>query len=187
MSRIPPEAEAEAEVAVLLGRAVAGDISAFEQVIGRFERRVMTLAFRLLGTTEDAQDAAQEVFLRAYRYLHRFDSGRLFEPWLVRMTVNVCRDLGRKRQRYPNVILEADLLRASGDPHSELNSEEQRQMVRRALGELPEKERAAVVLRDLEGFSTAEVAGILGSSETTVRSQISIARLKIKKAIKRMI
>lgn len=187
MSRIPPEAEAEAEVAVLLGRAVAGDISAFEQVIGRFERRVMTLAFRLLGTTEDAQDAAQEVFLRVYRRLHRFDSGRLFEPWLVRMTVNVCRDLGRKRQRYPNVILEADLLRASGDPHSELNSEEQRQMVRRALGELPEKERAAVVLRDLEGFSTAEVAGILGSSETTVRSQISIARLKIKKAIKRMI
>lgn len=186
MSRTPPQAEAEAEVADLLRCAVAGDVSAFEQVIVRFQRRVMTLAFRLLGTAEDAQDASQEVFLRVYRHLHRFDSGRLFEPWLVRMTVNVCRDLGRKR-RYPNVILEADMLQSSGDPHSELSSEEQRQMVRRALAKLPEKERAAVVLRDLEGFSTAEVAGILGSSQTTVRSQISTARLKIKRAIERMI
>ena len=183
MTRI--DREEPEEIAVLLRRAVAGDASAFEKIIMRFERRILMLAWRLLGTAEDAQDASQEVFLRAYKYLHRFDSGRQFEPWLVRMTVNVCRDLGRKRQRYPNVAIEAETLQATGDPHSELSSEEQRQMVHAALAELPEKERAAVVLRDIEGFSTAEVAEILGSSEVTVRSQISSARVKIKKAIER--
>jgi RNA polymerase sigma-70 factor (ECF subfamily) len=183
MSRIETEKE---EVAVLLQRAIAGDASAFEQIIVRYERRVLTLAWRLLGRPEDAQDASQEVFLRAFRYLHRFDSGRRFEPWLVTMTVNVCRDLGRKRQQQPFVPIESDLLRAAGDPHSDLSSEEQRNMVHAALAELPEKERAAVVLRDIEGFATAEVAEMLGSSETTVRSQISTARLKIKKVIERM-
>jgi RNA polymerase sigma-70 factor (ECF subfamily) len=183
MSRIGPEPE---EMAALLGRAIAGDVSAFEQIIVRYERRVLTLAWRLLGRVEDAQDASQEVFLRAFKYLHRFDSGRRFEPWLITMTVNVCRDLGRKRQQQPDLPIEPDFLRAAGDPHSDLNSLEQRKMLHAALAELPEKERAAVVLRDIEGFATAEVAEMLGSSEATVRSQISIARLKIKKVIERM-
>jgi RNA polymerase sigma-70 factor (ECF subfamily) len=183
MSRIEPEAE---ELTILLQRAITGDASAFEQIVVRHERRVLTMAWRLLGTMEDAQDAAQEVFLRAFRYLHRFDNRRRFEPWLIRMTVNVCRDLARKKQQYPTIELDLERLHAGGDPHSELNSEEQRQVLHAALAQLPEKERSAVVLRDIEGFSTAEVAEILGSSETTVRSQISTGRLKIKKAIEKM-
>ena len=102
------------------------------------------------------------------------------------MTVNVCRDIGRKKQRYPTVAFDFERLRAGGDPHSELSSEEQRQSLYAALAELPEKEKSAVVLRDIEGFSTAEVAEILGSSEATVRSQISTARIKIRKAIQRL-
>jgi RNA polymerase sigma-70 factor (ECF subfamily) len=183
MSKIEPEPE---EITALLQRAIAGDISAFEQIIVRYERRVLTLAWRLLGRAEDAQDASQEVFLRAFKYLHRFDSGRRFEPWLVTMTVNVCRDLGRKRRQQSDIPIVADFPEAAGDPHSDLNTEEQRRMVHAALAELPEKERAAVVLRDIEGFATAEVAEMLGSTEATVRSQISSARLKIRKVIERM-
>jgi len=183
MSGIEPEAE---ELTILLQRAITGDISAFEQIVLRHERRVLTLAWRLLGSMEDAEDAAQEVFLRAFRFLHRFDSRRRFEPWLIRMTVNVCRDIGRKKQQYPTVAFDFERLRAGGDPHSELSSEEQRQSLYAALAELPEKEKSAVVLRDIEGFSTAEVAEILGSSEATVRSQISTARIKIRKAIQRL-
>jgi RNA polymerase sigma-70 factor (ECF subfamily) len=185
MTRGGPEDEREAEFTLILQRAIAGDVSAFEQVIARYERRVLTLAWRLLGSFEDAQDASQEVFLRTFRFLHRFDKGRPFEPWFVRITVNVCRDLRRKRQRQPDSLIDADALKSSSNPDADLHSQQQRQMLYRALQELPEKERAAVVLRDIEGLSTAEVAEILGSSEATVRSQISNARLKIKRAVKR--
>jgi RNA polymerase sigma-70 factor (ECF subfamily) len=181
MSRIGPEAE---ELPILLERAIAGDVSAFEQIMMRYERRVLSLAWRLLGKPEDAQDASQEVFLRAFRYLHRFDRRRPLEPWLMRMTVNVCHDLGKERQRQPYGVVDPEACRAVDDPHHDLHSEEQRRMLHRALQGLPEKERAAVVLRDIEGFSTAEVAEILGSSEGTVRSQISTGRLKIRKALK---
>jgi RNA polymerase sigma-70 factor (ECF subfamily) len=172
----------DAEFISILQRAIAGDRSAFEQIVMRYERRVMTLAWRLLGNSVDAQDAAQEVFLRAFRFLHRFDASRPLEPWLVRMTVNVCRDLGRKR--HPVSPVDAHELVASNNPHADVSSKEQREILHRALRKLPEKERAAVILRDIEGLSTAEVAEILGSSETTVRSQISTARLKIRKAIR---
>src|SRR5262249_5733590 len=110
MTRIGPEAEGEAEFTLLLERAIAGDVSAFEQIIVRYERRVFTLAWRLLGSFEDAQDASQEVFLRAFRFLHRFDKRRPLEPWLVRMTVNVCRDFGRKRRSQPNALVDFEAI-----------------------------------------------------------------------------
>jgi RNA polymerase sigma-70 factor (ECF subfamily) len=193
MSQTEREGERSSDLAVLLSRAASGDAEAFEQVVVRHERRVLTLSWRLLGTIEDAQDAAQEVFLRTFKYLHRFDVHKPFEPWIVRMTVNVCRDLGRQRQQRGAVLVNAgdDFDRAEqqdtrSDPHTELHSEQQRQMLRRALGDLPEKERTAFVLRDIEGMTTAETAEALGSSEATIRSQISSARLKIRKFVERM-
>jgi RNA polymerase sigma-70 factor (ECF subfamily) len=185
MSRIGPEEVGPTEFAILLERAASGDVLAFEQILLRYERRVLSLAWRLLGKAEDAQDASQEVFLRAFRHLRRFDRRRPFEPWLMKMTVNVCHDLANKRHKQPQGAIDPDLLHSVGDPHDSLHSEEQRKLLHAALQELPEKERAAVVLRDIEGLSTAEVAEILGSSEGTVRSQISNARLKIRKAIQR--
>jgi RNA polymerase sigma-70 factor (ECF subfamily) len=182
MSRLDPEAE---EFTILLDRAIAGDVSAFERIILRYERRVLSVAWRLLGKLEDAQDASQEVFLRAFRYLHRFDPRRPFEPWLMKMTVNVCHDLGKKRRQQPESARDPDTIRATGSPHHDLQAEEQKKMLYKALQELPAKERAAIVLRDIEGLSTAEVAEILGSSEPTVRSQISTARLKIRKSLLR--
>jgi RNA polymerase sigma-70 factor, ECF subfamily len=193
MSHSERKEDRSSDLAVLLSRAASGDATAFEQIVVRHERRVLTLSWRLLGTMEDAQDAAQEVFLRTFKYLHRFNVQKPFEPWIVRMTVNVCRDLGRQRQQRGTVLVDAreDLGRAEqqdyrNDPHTELHAEQQRQLLRRALVELPEKERTAFVLRDIEGMSTAETAEVLGSSEATVRSQISSARLKIRKFVERM-
>jgi len=193
MSHTEREEDRSSDLAVLLSRAASGDAAAFEQIVVRHERRVLTLSWRLLGTMEDAQDAAQEVFLRTFKYLHRFDVQKPFEPWIVRMTVNVCRDLGRQRQQRGAVLVDAgeDFGRTEqqdhhSDPHSELHAEQQRQLLRRALVELPEKERTAFVLRDIEGMTTAETAEALGSSEATVRSQISSARLKIRKFVERM-
>ena len=176
------------EIAVLVQRTISGDSAAFETIILRFERRVLALSIRLLNSPEDAQDAAQEVFLRAFKYIHRLDLSRPVEPWLVRMTVNVCRDIGRKRQQRRNTFQEdtvADIASKdeSTNPHNGFAGEQRKQFLWKALDNLPEKERMAVILRDIEGFSTSEVATILRSSETTVRSQVSRARMKMKEAI----
>jgi RNA polymerase sigma-70 factor (ECF subfamily) len=173
----------------LIARAITGDRVAFEEIVLLHERRVLTLALRLLGTSEDAQDAAQEVFLRAFKYLRRFDTGKPLEPWLVSMTVNVCRGSGRKRSKSRLMFIQREDVHKvdpGNNPYMQLRAEEQKQVVHEALACLAEKERTALVLRDLEGFTTAEVAGILGSAEATVRSQISVARLKMRKAIARM-
>jgi RNA polymerase sigma-70 factor (ECF subfamily) len=186
MSGAREDVEATAK---LIARAITGDRAAFEEIVLLYERRVLNLALRLLGTSEDAQDAAQEVFLRAFKYLRRFDTSKPLEPWLVRMTVNVCRGSGRKRLRSRMLFVQrenAHSVDPGNNPYIQLRAEEQKRMLTDALDCLAEKERTALVLRDLEGFSTAEVAEILGSAEATVRSQISVARLKMRKAIVRM-
>ena len=171
----------------LIERACGGDAGAFEQLVGAQQQRVAALAWRLLGNREDARDAAQEAFLRVYKHLHKFDARQDFNGWLYRIVVNVCRDLARKRGRH-TLSLEAE--RAAGalpEPASTHDTEadalrrEQQAIILRALETLSEKERAALVLRDLEGLPTEEVARILHSSPTTVRSQISTARVKIKR------
>jgi RNA polymerase sigma-70 factor (ECF subfamily) len=196
MSRLrdTPHAVEIAEVASLVQRTLGGDAAAFEQLIMRHERRVFTLAMKLLGSTEDAQDAAQEVFLRVFKYIHRFDPHKPLEPWLMQTTVNVCRNIGRDRQRRWNtfpVTVEAGaefpIAQETRDPHAGLAEEQEKQLLWKALDSLPEKERLAVILRDINGLKTSEVAEILGSSETTVRSQVSRARVRMKEAIDQMV
>jgi RNA polymerase sigma-70 factor (ECF subfamily) len=191
MSQLSPEelsADA-ADIAQLVTLTLGGDSTAFEQIILRYETRVMTIAARILGTRDDARDVAQEVFLRAFKYLHRLDVQKPMEPWLVRITVNVCRDAARTRQRRRDTFVDIDLPEAideAADPYAGLIRKQERLVLRRALESLPEKERLAIVLRDIEGLSTAEVASILRSSETTVRSQVSRGRLRLKREIDRL-
>ena len=190
MSRVSRDlvsAEA-AEATRLVRAALAGDSAAFETLVLRHEARVMNIAARLLGARDEAADAAQEVFLRAFKYLHRLDIQKPVEPWLVRITVNVCRDALRMRQRRRDtfVVERAETVDESADPHRDVARKQERLVLQRALGTLPEKERLAIVLRDIEGLSTAEVASILRSSETTVRSQVSRGRLRLRAAIHRL-
>jgi RNA polymerase sigma-70 factor (ECF subfamily) len=173
----------------LIARARAGDSLAFERIMLATERRVVSVAWRLLGDREDARDAAQEVYLRVFKYLDRFRAGEDFQGWLYRITVNVCHDLARKRGAGGRQLGDQDsgrepapLESARGGPDAEglTLRAQQLALVRRALATLPEKERAALVLRDLEGLSTEETARVLGSRAVTVRSQVSTARAKIK-------
>jgi len=188
-----PETQTQ-DLADLLQKARAGDVSAFREVIIRHQRQVLITALRLLGSFELAQDAAQEVFLRLHKYLHRYDNDRKFSPWLYQMTVNVCRDLNRSRERHSMLSLEE--LRQNGEsaePADSVNLEsamgqmEERRILAEALKVLPEREREALVLRDIQGLPTKQVARILASSEATVRSQVSSARVKIKKFVDRFL
>ena len=179
-----------AEITRLVRLTLGGDSTAFEQIIMRYETRVMAMATRFLGVRDDAQDVAQEVFLRAFKYLHRLDLQKPVEPWLMRITVNVCRDTARRRRRRRDTftdIEQPETIDQSADPHAGLVRKQERLVLHRALDRLPEKERLAIVLRDVEGFSTAEVASILQSSSTTVRSQVSRGRLKLKAAIDQLV
>lgn len=165
--------------------ARAGNTKAFERLMEAHERQVFRTAMRLLGRREDAQDAAQEVFLKLYKNLNRIDEGRALAAWLYTVTVNVCRDLGRKRKiqilrPLEGMHLEAQPVALNEGPGA-LSLEQQRKVLASALESLTPRERAAVVLRDLEGLEMSEAARILGVAEVTVRSQLSVARLKLKR------
>lgn len=175
----------------LVARARAGDAAAFDDLMRATERKVVATAWRFLGDREDVRDAAQEVYLRAFKYLARFREGEDFGAWLYRITVNVCRDAAERRRRAGHAagVSDEDLERAAadfenladaGDAESEALRAQQRELLRRGLDTLPERERAAIVLRDLEGLSTEEVARILNTRPVTVRSQVSSARAKLK-------
>jgi len=148
------------------------------------ERMVIGTAYRLLGRMEDAQDAAQEVFLRMLKHLDRIEGDP--KPWLYRVTVNICNDRYRRRsiQSEPD---ERTLLNvADPAPNAErvVAMDDRKRLLMEGLQTLAERERAAVVLRDIEGLSTREVASILGIAEVTVRSQISVARVKLAKYVR---
>jgi RNA polymerase sigma-70 factor, ECF subfamily len=173
------DTDVEIEFRELLQRARSGDLEAFEQIILRHQASVFRTALRLLNSPEDAEDAAQEVFLRLHKHLGKFDAEREFAPWLYRVTVNVCFS-ARRRQRGEEI---GEMTSSEPDPYHRAESAELGRLLASELGRLPKKERAALVLRDLEGLTTQEVARILGSSEATVRSQISSARVKVKKFV----
>jgi len=189
---LPPAREEDSAdyFGVLVTRACAGDELAFERIMLATEQRVVSIAWRMLGNREDAYDATQDVYLRVFKYLSRFRAGEDFRAWLYRITINVCHDFARK-QRATGLTQFSEIdsgledaavetAHPGTDPESLALQEQQLALIRYALQSLPPKERAALVLRDLEGFSTEEVAHALGSRPVTVRSQVSSARAKIK-------
>lgn len=184
-----PREEPSSATAHLIAQAKAGDTRAFEMLMMRYERHIYRLALRLLGHQEDAQDATQEVFLRLYKHLSRLDENRELVPWLYRVTVNVCHDLVRRRQRNTMVSLDdvdMDALTESMKTEWRAELAQQRRILAEGLKTLSQNERAAVVLRDIEGLSTEDVARILGSSTSTVRSHLSRARVKLKRFVDRV-
>ncbi len=183
-------------LALLVERAAAGDTAAFEQIMIHSQQRVMAMSWRILGNEADARDASQEVFLRVYKYLGRFKQDQDFFAWVYRITVNVCRDMLKKRQhqtdRFGSLAADSteeilEIPFEQEDAEQSLIQAQRRELISRAIATLPFKERASIVLRDVEGLSTDEVARVLKSSSTTVRSQISSARRKIRDYCRRYV
>jgi len=157
---------------------IRGEVaSSFDQVLRQREGQVLRTAFRILGNWADAEDVAQEVFLRLHRRGLVFANDAAAGGWLYRVTVNLCLDRARSARPYQDL---PDLASLDRSAEAAVLVEEQKQRLMSALATLPPKERAAVVLREIEGLSTAEVAEALGSSEVTVRSQISKALVRLR-------
>ncbi len=183
----------QTDIQALIQQAQTGSLAAFERIMILHERRVFRVALATLRNPEDASDASQEVFLRIHRGLGSFRPGNDFLPWLYRITMNVCRDTQRKRRTFSALSL--DMLTATGhltEPaESAMQSDEQallnerRRILTEGLKQLPTKERTALILRDIEGMSAAEASAVLGSSESSVRSQASRARAKLRAFVQR--
>jgi RNA polymerase sigma-70 factor (ECF subfamily) len=150
---------------------------AFDQVVRHREAQLLRIAYRILGNWADAEDVAQEVFLRLHRHGLDFANDAALGAWLYRVTVNVCVDKSRRVR--PTTEL-PELGSENPSAEAELLREEWKKLLLIALGTLPPKERAAVVLREIEGLATAEVAEILGSTEGTVRGQVSKAMARLR-------
>jgi len=158
-----------------------GDHSAFETLVLRYENRLMGVLLRFVRDRELARDLAQETFLRVYERLDQFDPSRRFGPWLFRIGVNLALDYMRKRKRriWPSLFSDSRAERgpdpAVADPRESLDLEQE---VRRVLDAIPEKYRAVLILRDLENFSTSEIAAIMHRKEATIRWRLAEARMR---------
>jgi RNA polymerase sigma-70 factor (ECF subfamily) len=163
----------------LVDEARRGDRSAFGELVVRYERRVLRVILQFVRDRDLADDLAQETFLRAYQRLAQFDPSRRFGPWLFRIGVNLTLDHLRRRKRrgWWSLFSESPGERPPDpetvDPREALDLSQE---VQRVLEQLPETYRTVLVLRDLENFSTSEIAAILSRKEATVRWRLAEAR-----------
>ena len=171
----------------LLSRAQKGDSAAFEDIVRAHEGTVYHLALRQLGSREDAEDAAQEVFLKAYTALASFRGDSRLSVWLYRITSNVCVDFLRRRRETVSLSqenedgepLELELPDARFDPVALTEQKDLREQIGKALQALPPDAREILLLRELGGQSYEEIADTLEIDLGTVKSRIFRARKKL--------
>jgi RNA polymerase sigma-70 factor (ECF subfamily) len=168
-------ADQERSDAELLVAHVAGDRYAFEELFYRHHRQLHRLARISSRTPEDAADALQDAMLSAHRSAPRFRHDASVSSWLYRIVVNACLDRLRRNKSHLTTVLEEDTCHI-GDPTPRVDTA---LVVERALMRLPVEQRAAVVAVDMQGFSVAETARVLGIPEGTVKSRCSRARAKL--------
>jgi RNA polymerase sigma-70 factor, ECF subfamily len=174
--------------ASLIARAQAGDIAAFEQLSGAYADRLFMLLLRMLGDRGEAEDVAQEVMLRAWQGIGRFQGRSSYFTWLYRIAVNEANRALEKRARRPAgvPIGERELqlpTSPADDPFRQAEASELRVALGRAIAELPPPLRIAIVLRDVEGLSTQEAAEIAGVGQAAFKSRLHQARLRVRAVI----
>ncbi len=182
------------EIAALVERFVAGDDSAFAELVARYERKVYQVAFQIVRNHYDADEVVQETFVRIFKRRNELGKVSSFTSFLLRVATNYAIDLHRRQRshdRWPEedtpamaqlqTILSADV-RTPGD-----DFRDRRLMVEiiRALDTLPPRQRLTAILHDVQGYSKREVAEILECPEATVRSNLHIARTKLKKILRK--
>ncbi len=171
----------------LLAAHVAGDPDAFGTIVARHRDRLWAVALRTTGDPEDASDALQDALVSAYRNAGSFRGEAAVTTWLHRVVVNACLDRMRRRRARPTVPLPEEDgesgRRGIADPRDDLDRLELRMEIDRALRALPDDQRSAIVLVDVEGLSVAETAGILGIPEGTVKSRCSRGRARLAVAL----
>lgn len=167
----------------LARRAATGDRDAFGELVNRYAPQARRLARTVLQNDDDADDAAQDGFLLAWRHIDRYDAGRPFAPWLMRIVLNAAADLRRKRKVRRTEAISPATVAAGPAPDASTERSMFRAGLEAALRKLPERQRTAVVLFDVEGYSHGEIARLLGIPEGTVRSDVFHARRMLRESL----
>ncbi len=173
----------EMEDAALAARARSGDRAAFGRLVERFAPQARRVARAVLEDPDDADDAAQDAFLAALTKLDQYDPGRPFGPWLLRIVANAAADRRRRRKVRRTEQLDPELAGGGGTPDATTERRLLGERLRKALAEIPERRRLAVVLFDVEGYSHAEIAEMLGIPEGTARSEVFHARRRLREIL----
>ena len=180
--------------AALVKKAQNGNMDAFEELVKKYEGKVYSIAYRMLALSEDARDAAQEAFLKAFRSLKGFRGDARFSTWLYRITNNVCLDYLRKRD-HRELSLEYDVgggdgeyqtmdIPADVDVESVVEAGEFSELIQKAIKSLPDQHRTMIVLRDVQELSYMEISTLLNLPEGTVKSRINRARRHLREIFK---
>lgn len=176
-------------------RALKGDQQAFAEIVALYQDKLYHMAFRMLGSRQEAEDVTQEAFLRVYRNLDRYDESLKFSTWIYRIATNLCIDRLRKRRMSYSLDAESNehdgldgyALIPSDDrtPESEMLLSETQRIVREAIETLPAKYKSVMVLRYLHDLSLQEIGEILDMPVTTVKTRVHRGREFLRKKLER--
>ena len=174
---------------------LAGDAWAFEELVGRYQRRLLNFVYRTIGDRERGEDLVQEVFIRVHRHLHRFDQSKKFSTWIYTIASNLAKNELRNRSRNPLVLFQT-IKKHWEDDHRPLQFEDHRNrpddlyrkrhlrdLVEWTVNQLPEHHRVVFVLRELEGKTYDEIAEITACNLGTVKSRLNRARNRFAQVI----
>lgn len=174
----------------LVKRSQQGDLAAFNLLVEAYQRQIYLLCLRMLGSVEAAEDVTQDTFLTAYQHIARF-RGEAFRPWLFRIAVNACTDELRRRKRRPVLSLDPSspdeepfqIPDPGEGPEAHTLRGELRRTIEQALLRLPEDQRLAIVLCDVQGLSYEQIAATLKIALGTVKSRINRARARLRELL----
>jgi len=177
----------------LVERFVKGDNAAFTELVGRFQKKIYTLAYHLLGNHLDADEVVQETFVRVYNKREDLKDVSYFSTFLVRVATNYAIDLLRKQKGHRGIAqdtaslpgeIQLDLSQRVATPSQTFEQKRLMDEINRALEFLPPKQRLTAILHDVEGYSKPEIAEIFNCPQATVRSNLHIARMKLRKILR---
>ena len=175
--------KAKMEDDILIERCLGGDEEGFEMLVKKHQNHVINTVYSLIGATRDADDIAQEVFIKVYKNLVSFNKKAKFSTWLYRITVNTAYNHLKKEKRSvpSDYVQAADVFRKSS--LEELESREKQELIRKSIERLPFRFRRVIVLKEIEGLSYKDIAKTLGCRLGTVESRLFRARRMLKKIL----
>lgn len=191
-------AQQDTESSDLVKRCKEGDRAAFERLIRRYERYVLNVIFHITGGIDEAEDVAQEVFLRVYRSIKRFRGESSFESWIYKITLNCCRTFSRRRGLIRSREIDLNYLEQGGesrleilsnlpdikeDPETHYRHRKILEELMRALGIIPPIYREVIVMREMNELSYEEMSRIIGINIGTVKSRLNRAREMLRKMV----